>query len=155
MSRLLLTVVAAFAFTQSPCFANDAVPSGHSTVSIVFITSQPPTQGGGAIGSAPMARVGDMFVPTDSIRPIAITIDGDFVGHALVGHWDIKPVFVLPEGTRKFSFTVDGSEPINTELKVLGTGSMQYLIVKLPADGGTDVTAAASGDASSVQSSRN
>lgn len=151
MFRPLIAVLVAFAFTQSHCFSEDAVPSGHSTVSVIFVTSQAPVHSGVAVQSKPMARLGDVIIPADSIRPIAITIDGDFVGHALVGHWDVKPVFVLPEGTHKFTFTIDGSGPVDAELKVLGTGSKQFLIVKLPAEGDTDVTAAVPGDASTVQ----
>ena len=53
----------------------------------------------------PMATVNNAIVPEDHIRPIHISIDGDFVGHAMVSVFDIK---------------------------VLGTNSKQYLIVKLP-----------------------
>lgn len=135
MNRLLTALLAIVSFAPVVCLADAPVPAGHSTVHIVFITAHAQKTMGGSSGEQkPMARGGDAIVPADDIRPIRITIDGDFVGHAMVGIWDIKPVFVLPEGHRKFRFAIDGVDPIPAELTVLGTGSKQYLIVKLPSE---------------------
>jgi hypothetical protein len=135
MNRLLTAFLAIVAFSPVACLADTPVPSGHSTVHILFISSHSQPMTGGLSGDPkPMARIGDAIVPTDSIRPIRITIDGDFVGHAMVGMWDIKPVFVLPEGHRKFTFAIDGFDPIPADITVLGTGSKQYLIVRLPSE---------------------
>ena len=103
----------------------------------------------------PMARVGDLLLPADEIRPIRITIDGDFVGHAMVGPQDIKPVFVLPKGLHKFTFAIEGSDPALAEIAVLGTGSKQYLIVKLPSDKPQPKRSDTSVDASHLQTSGN
>lgn len=170
MIRLFATVLATVVIAPGFCFAADEVPAKHSTVSIVFINPQSPrTMGGmntggmgtGGMGSAgmggsladskPMTRVGSVFVPTDSLRPIRITIDGDFVGHALVGMVDINPVFILPQGLRKFTFTVEGFDPVATELTVLGTGSKQFLLVKLPSNPEPAKAAASNIDDSSVK----
>lgn len=78
-----------------------------------------------------MASAGNVVVPFDSFTPVRIAIDGEFVGHALFGFNKVSPVFVLPSGQRKFSFTCDGFVSVNNEIRVLGTGSTQYLIVKL------------------------
>jgi hypothetical protein len=128
--------------------AADAPPPGHSTVRIVFVAAL--DQAGRGMGElddngnfVPMATAGDMIVPYDSIRPVSITIDGDFVGHALFGYDKVSPVFVLPSGKRKFTFACDGFETATHELRVLGTGSTQYLIVKLSA-GVADTPAAVS-----------
>ncbi len=134
MIRLLALPLICLAVLPALGFAEEPVPPGHSTVHLVFIVpqTQQSLQFGFGAGSSPMAQVGDFILPVASIHPIAISIDGDFVGHALAGQWHFKPVFVLPEGVRKFTFTYGGSEPVSAELKVLGTGSKQYLIVKLP-----------------------
>lgn len=109
--------------------------------------------GMGGMGGAqtPMVRVGDIMVPADDVKPIRISIDGDFVGHALVGTWDIKPVFVLPEGKHKLNFEIDGFDPVAADIKVLGTNSKQYLIVKLPSKEVEATNTAASADASTIQ----
>jgi|GEM_PF-2511030 len=134
MIRLFAVSLISLAVLPTLGFAEEPFPPGHSTVHIAFIVpqTQQTTQFGFGADSSPMARVGDIILPAASIQPIAITIDGEFVGHALAGQWYFEPVFVLPEGVRKFSFTYGGSEPVTAKLKVLGTGSKQYLIVKLP-----------------------
>ncbi|TWU43540.1 hypothetical protein Q31b_25810 [Novipirellula aureliae] len=117
----------------TPCtgLADTPVPPGHSTVHIVFISSHTPMR---MDGQQTMAQVGNAVVPVDAIRPISISIDGKFVGHAMVGVWDIQPVFVLPEGLHKFGFAIDGIDPVSIDITVLGTGSKQYLVAKFPAD---------------------
>ncbi|GAA4459716.1 hypothetical protein [Novipirellula rosea] len=110
----------------------------------------------GMVGAQkPMARVGNLFLPADEIRPIRITIDGDFVGHAMVGPQDITPVFVLPKGLHKFTFAIEGSDPAPAEITVLGTGSKQYLIAKLPSEKTLPKDSATSVDATAVQPSGN
>ncbi len=52
----------------------------------------------------------------------------------MVGMFEIKPVFVLPEGMHKMTFTINGLDPIAADIKVLGANSKQYLVVKLSAD---------------------
>ena len=154
MIRPVASCLALFMLAPIAVLADDSVPPGHSTVHVVFITSHD-QQGMGmaAMGGAqtPMARVGDAIVPVAEIRPIRITIDGDFVGHAMVGMWDVKPVFILPEGKHKLQFAIDGFDPVNTELKVLGTNSKQYLIVKLPSKKAEAKNPADSADASTIQ----
>ena len=112
--------------------------------------------GGGGMGAmggskSPMVRVGDVMIPADGIHPIRISIDGDFVGHAMVGMWDIKPVFILPEGKHKLTFEIDGFDPVAADIKVLGTNSKQYLIVKLPSMKPESARPADSADASTIQ----
>jgi hypothetical protein len=123
--------------------ADNPVPNDHSTVHILFVVPyEMPDMGGmggpdgiiegGAQAKAvPRAVVGDMVLPIDSIHPISISIDGEFVGHSLTGTSGIKPVFVLPSGQHKFEFTCDIFKTTKADLKVVGTGSKQYLIVKL------------------------
>ena len=126
-------------------YADSPVPPGHSTVSVVFISSHSPQAMGSQFnGTTSMAHVGNVITPTETIRPIRITIDGDFVGHAMTGVYDVKPVFILPEGKRKFTFSIEGSEPVTSEIAVLGTGSKQFLIITLPADKKSAKSAAAS-----------
>ncbi len=152
MNRFLHAFLAIVAYAPVASLADTPVPTGHSTVHIVFITSHSQQMMGGMGGDPkPMARIGDVIVPAVSIRPIRITIDGDFVGHAMVGMQDIKPVFVLPEGHRKFTFAIDGFDPIPADITVLGTGSKQYLIVKLPSEKPQSKTTGVSADTSTVQ----
>jgi hypothetical protein len=135
MTRLHLFAIVALLIAPDWCHAEDAVPAQHSTVHIVFISQSPPLpmMGGEHQGKPiPMVRVGDLVLPAETIRPISIEIDGDFVGHALIGNYDINPVFVLPQGVHKFKFTQSGLPAVTSEIKVLGTRSKQYLIVKLP-----------------------
>ncbi|MCO8123941.1 hypothetical protein NHH03_19510 [Stieleria sp. TO1_6] len=153
MIRLLAVALTLLSFSPAISMADDVVPSRHSTVHVVFVAplSQQAMRGGLMTGTESMVRVGDTILPGKDVRPIEIRIDGDFVGHALVGNWDVKPVFVLPEGVRKFTFTREGSDPIPAEIKVLGTGSTQYLIVKLKADQDAKPPVASSKDASGDQ----
>lgn len=157
MIRFLPVCLALVAFTPAVGLADAPVPAGHSTVHIVFIAPHShQSMGGGLMGGMngaqkPMARIGDAIVPIDGIRPIRISIDGDFVGHAMVGMWDIKPVFILPEGKHKLTFEIDGLDPVATDIKVLGTNSKQYLIVKLPTNKPDTAKSAVSADASTNQ----
>ena len=137
MIRFLSVCFAFLAFAPIASLADESVPTGHSTVHIVFITPHSQLMMGGGMegmggSQSPMVRVGDALVPADDVQPIRISIDGDFVGHALVGMWDIKPVFILPEGKHKLTFEIDGFDPVAADIKVLGTNSKHYLIVKLP-----------------------
>jgi len=135
-----LAVVATL-FASSFVRADTPVPNDHSTVHILFVVPyEMPDMGGmgGGIGEGlaqarvvPRAVVGDMVLPIESIHPISISIDGEFVGHSMTGHGGIKPVFVLPSGQHKFEFTCDIFKKAKAELRVIGTGSKQYLIVKL------------------------
>ncbi|MFG0265266.1 MAG: hypothetical protein ACF8AM_08945 [Rhodopirellula sp. JB055] len=153
MIRFPLVLLALFAFTPCDGLAEDPVPSGHSTVHIVFIAPHSHQSMGGGMGGAsrPMARIGDAIVPVDGVRSIRISIDGDFVGHAMVGMWDITPVFNLPEGKHKLTFEIDGFDPVAADIKVLGTNSKQYLIVKLPTEKPETAKPAGSADASTKQ----
>jgi hypothetical protein len=157
MIRFLPACLALFAFAPIAGFADESVPTGHSTVHIVFMTPHSQSMmGGGGMGAmggskSPMVRVGDVMIPADGIHPIRISIDGDFVGHAMVGMWDIKPVFILPEGKHKLTFEIDGFDPVAADIKVLGTNSKQYLIVKLPSMKPESARPADSADASTIQ----
>lgn len=131
LTVVIPSLVPTFAYADAP------VPNNHSTVQIVFVVPfETPSLGGmgegGAIAKAvPRAVVGDMVLPIDSIHPISISIDGEFVGHSMHGTHGTKPVFVLPSGQHKFEFTCDIFNTAKVDLKVIGTGSKQYLIVKL------------------------
>ena len=128
--RILLLV--SMLLAPGVVLANQPVPPDHSTVHIVFIIpNSAPVQ---FDGTTTTARVGDVIVPIDSVRPISIKIDDEFVGHAMVGYQNVEPVFVLPSGVRKFTFACDGFKTTSAELKVLGTGSKQFLVVKLSTD---------------------
>jgi hypothetical protein len=158
MIRFFSACLASLAFSPvATALADEPVPIGHSTVHIVFISplSQSMIGGGGTGGiggkQTTMVRVGDMVGPADGIHPIRISIDGDFVGHAMVGIWDIKPVFILPEGKHKLTFVIDGFDPVAADIKVLGTNSKQYLIVKLPTKKPEAENSAVSADASTKQ----
>jgi hypothetical protein len=90
------------------------------------------TRGSGSQPTAvPRAIVGDLLLPIQSIQPISISINGEFVGHAMPGTSSISPVFVLPIGQHKFEFSSDVFGTKKVDLRVIGTGSKQYLIVKL------------------------
>ena len=135
--RLIATLILASLLAPRG-FAAESMPANHSRVHIVFATdipqSAPQGRGMGGIGfSVPMTRIGNAMLPTNAIKLVHITIDDEFVGHALLGSMDLEPVFVLPEGLRNFTFTMDGVDPIKAKLTVLGTGSTQYLVVRLPA----------------------
>jgi len=96
----------------------------------------------GLEGSIPQAVVGGgALLPFDSIHPISITINGKFAGHAMAGFSDIKPVFVLSSGKYKFEFECEGLKSAKAELRVLGTGSKQYLIVKLSPEAADEAAA--------------
>ncbi|MGB7327282.1 MAG: hypothetical protein WBD31_20570 [Rubripirellula sp.] len=112
------------------------VPADHSTVHIVFIAPvesySPVTGRVGQNGKpVPMARAGNAIVPFDTLSPVSITINAKFSGHAMFGYSTVSPVFVLPSGNHKFDFQCDGYKPVTQSLHVLGTGSTQYLVVKL------------------------
>lgn len=99
-----------FAFLSTPLFAQEnkktSTVVGHATVHIVFLLPiEPPSQT--PQGSAPQAQVGDIVLPIQSIHPISISIDGEFVGHALTGFNGVKPVYVLPHGKHKFEFACE------------------------------------------------
>jgi len=150
MSCLLAIVAALTLLVPMPAFATDATAPGHSTVHIVFVV--PFDNAGQGMGQldengkpVPMATAGSIIVPYDSIRPVSIKIDGEFVGHALFGYDKVSPVFILPSGKRKFTLTCDGFKDVTQELQVLGTGSTQYLIVKMTA-GDSDMAATVSPD---------
>jgi hypothetical protein len=159
MFRLLPACLALFACTPTAGLADDLVQSRHSTVHIIFIASHSQQSQflGTGMGAAqsPMMHVGNTIGPADGIRLIRITIDGDFVGHAMVGMFDVKPVFVLPEGKHKLTFAIDGFDPVTADLKVLGTNSTQYLVVKLPSEKPESKRSAVSNDATSVRQSDN
>ncbi|MCM2369376.1 hypothetical protein [Aporhodopirellula aestuarii] len=156
MIRSLPACLAFLAFLPVMGLADDPVPTGHSTLHIVFITPHSHQMMGGGMGGmgrsqSPMIRIGDIVGPADDIRPIRISIDGEFVGHAMVGTWDIKPVFVLPEGKHQLTFAIEGLDPVAADIKVLGTNSTQYLIVKLPSKKAKPKNSTDSADASTSQ----
>ncbi len=124
--RAVLALFLVSTFLTSVTLAED-----HSTVSVVFVVPSDQSMNLNAGGERAVALVGNVMLPVDSIRPISISIDDEFVGHALVGAYDVKPVFVLPSGAHEFSFTCEGFRPASTRLEVLGNGSQQFLIVKL------------------------
>lgn len=156
MIRFLPACLTLFAFAPITSLADESAPAGHSTVHVVFMTrhSQPMMGGGmGGMGGSqlPMFRVGDVMAQAAAVHPIRISIDGDFVGHAMAGVWDIKPVFILPEGKHRLTFEIDGFDPVAADIKVLGTNSKQYLIVKLPSKKPESASPADSADASTEQ----
>ena len=160
MFRLLPACLAFLAFAPTAGFADDPVQPGHSTVHIIFIAThshQSQLMDGGRMGGAqsPTVHVGNAIGPVDGIRLIRITIDGDFVGHAMIGMFDVKPVFVLPEGKHKLTFAIDGFDPVTADIKVLGTNSKQYLVVKLPSEKAESKHSAVSNDATTVLQSDN
>lgn len=112
-------------------FASFALAEDHSTVNVVFVVPSDPSMNLNVAGERAVAMVGNVMLPVDSIRPISISIDDEFVSHALVGAYGVKPVFVLPSGSHEFSFTCEGFRPTSARLEVLGNGSEQFLIVKM------------------------
>ena len=132
---LVITLVPVLGLADTP------VPNDHSTVHIMFVVPyEAPDasgmgggmfKGNGQTKPVPRAVVGDTVLPIDSIHPISISIDGEFVGHSMSGTNSVKPVFVLPSGQHKFEFSCDIFKTTKADLKVVGTGSKQYLIVKL------------------------
>jgi len=122
-----------FAIPSILLFAEDSheneTVEGHATVHLIFVfpyENPPPAL------QAPETMLSGMLTSSQSIRPISIAIDGEFVGHALVaGFMEVKPYYVLPHGKHTFEFQCEGFKASKTELTVIGTGSKQYLIVKL------------------------
>ena len=129
MQRTSITLAFVLLLTPAAARAEPPMPADHSTVHIVFVlpNNTPPQFD----LNAPSARVGDIIIPVELVRPISISIDGDFVGHAMVGLHDVKPLFALPRGRHEFKFTCDGYESASIGVKVLGSGSKQYLVVKM------------------------
>ena len=132
--KVTILVCFGFAFPCAPLIAqetkdNHAV-TGHATVEIVFVIpfELPNAE---LSDSGPRAIVGNAILPFKSIHPISISIDGEFVGHALTGIAGIKPVYALPHGKHRFEVACDGFKTAKSELTVIGTGSKQYLVVKL------------------------
>ena len=125
----ILSLFATKAYT-----AESATPLGHSTVNLIIVAplANANRMGGGLDGQqVPMARVGDIVIPIEQIKPISILIDKEFVGHALVGIQNITPTFVLEKGTYEFTFMCDGYIPVTQKLKVVGTGSRLHLLVRM------------------------
>jgi hypothetical protein len=157
MTRFACAFAAVLAIAPIAGLADEPAPAGTSVVHVVFITPpdwpmgthahdspMPGAMGmegmgrdtGGPFGAPPqkqavMAGAGHIVDPTESLRPIRVSIDGDFVSHALVGILNIDPVFNLPAGKHKFTFEFDGGDPVAAEIKVLAN-SRQYLVIKLP-----------------------
>jgi hypothetical protein len=118
-------------FLVSTLLTSLTLAEDHSTVSLVFVVPSEPKMNINEGGERAVALVGNVMLPVDSIRPISISIDDKFVGHALVGPYNVKPVFMLPSGSHEFSFTCEGFRPTSARLEVLGNGSQQFLIVKM------------------------
>ena len=148
MTRFARAFAAVLAIAPIAGVADEPAPAGTSVVHVVFITPPDwPMPGGmgmegmgkntefpfGAVPQkqAVMAGAGHIVDPTESLRPIRVSIDGDFVSHALVGILNIDPEFNLPAGKHKFTFEFDGGDPVAAEIKVLAN-SRQYLVIKLP-----------------------
>ena len=139
MPRASLLLCLSLLFVLRPASAEETTaPPNHSIVNLVFVAAAlPHNHGMGMRMGGPQvaqARIGDIIMPVDQISPISISIDGEFVGHALVGIASITPTFVLKVGTHEFSFSCDGYLPVSMKLKVIGTGSEQYLIVRMQKD---------------------
>ncbi|MEI6541337.1 MAG: hypothetical protein WCO86_17690 [Planctomycetota bacterium] len=159
MTRFACAFAAVLAIAPMAGLADERAPAGTSVVHVVFITSRDWPMGTEArdwpmgaeahdslmpmgmeamdpSGAMPqkqavMAGAGHIVDPTESLRPIRVSIDGDFVGHALVGILNIDPEFNLPAGKHKFTFEFDGGDPVAAEIRVLAN-SRQYLVIKLP-----------------------
>ena len=159
MTRFACAFAAVLAIAPMAGLADERAPVGASVVHVVFITPRDWPMGteardwpmGAEANDSPMpmgmelmdpsgampqkqavmAGAGHIVDPTESLRPIRVSIDGDFVGHALVGILNIDPEFNLPAGKHKFTFEFDGGDPIAAEIKVLAN-SRQYLVIKLP-----------------------
>jgi len=159
MTRFACAFAAVLAIAPMAGLADERAPAGTSVVHVVFITPRDWPMGTEArdwpmgaeahdslmpmgmeamdpSGAMPqkqavMACVGHIVDPTESLRPIRVSIDGDFVGHALVGILNIDPEFNLPAGKHKFTFEFDGGDPVAAEIRVLAN-SRQYLVIKLP-----------------------
>lgn len=134
MNRHALLIAFTLVFTPSlvaaeQVAAEQPVPADHSSVHLVFVIPNSPSPKFDQ--NTTRTRIGNIVVPIQSVNPITIEIDGDFVGHALTGYHDVKPVFVLPSGTREFKFSCDGFQSTSMKIKLLGTGSKQYLVVKM------------------------
>ncbi|MEM6687947.1 MAG: hypothetical protein AAF664_00880 [Planctomycetota bacterium] len=133
MIRLPLTLIF-LAVNAFAAVAESNVPSTHSIIQVIFIVPngepffKPTTVYQNAEQSM---RVGNNTLPAMNVRPISISIDGDFVGHALEGYYIIEPSFSLPYGKRKFSFSCQGFKPVSKEIFSLGSGSKQFLIVEM------------------------
>jgi hypothetical protein len=159
MARFACAFAAVLAIAPMAGLADERAPAGTSVVHVVFITPRDWPMGTEArdwpmgaeahdslmpmgmeamdpSGAMPqkqavMAGAGHIVDPTESLRPIRVSIDGDFVGHALVGILNIDPEFNLPAGKHKFTFEFDGGDPVAAEIRVLAN-SRQYLVIKLP-----------------------
>jgi len=150
MTRFACAFAAVLAIAPMAGLADERAPAGTSVVHVVFITPRDWPMGAEAHDSlmpmgmeamdpsgampqkqAVMAGAGHIVDPTESLRPIRVSIDGDFVGHALVGILNIDPEFNLPAGKHKFTFEFDGGDPVAAEIRVLAN-SRQYLVIKLP-----------------------
>lgn len=132
----LLTIFAIVTLPVLGLSAAEVVPTDHPTVHIVFV--YPFDNSTSAMNRVDkdgkpvqLGSIGNMVMPFDSIRPVSIVIDNNFVGHALFGQNNVSPVFSLPPGKHKFSFTCEGFRPATQDIHVLGSGSTQYLVVKM------------------------
>jgi hypothetical protein len=86
MIRFLSACFALLAYSPVTALADKPVPTGHSTVHVVFASSHSLSMTGGGMGGndgtkTAIVRVGDMMVSADGVHPIFICIDGDFVGY--------------------------------------------------------------------------
>ena len=159
MTRFACAFAAVLVIAPMAGLADERAPAGTSVVHVVFITPRDWPMGteardwpmGAEANDSPMpmgmelmdpsgampqtqavmAGAGHIVDPTESLRPIRVSIDGDFVGHALVGILNIDPEFNLPAGKHKFTFEFDGGDPVAAEIRVLAN-SRQYLVIKLP-----------------------
>tara|TARA_R110002167_G_scaffold29105_2_gene97278 strand:- start:180 stop:674 length:495 start_codon:yes stop_codon:yes gene_type:complete len=147
MRLLQHTLTFLLLLTTTAASAEQPVSEDHASVHIVFVLpNNMPSQFG---NNTPTARVGDIIIPIESVRPISVTIDGEFVGHAMVGYQNVKPVFNLPSGTHEFKFVCHGFKATSIKLKTLGAGSTQYLVVKME-PGSSDTTDEEASDASAA-----
>ena len=126
-------VAAVVTLYAQAAFADSPIPADHSTVHLIFITpyEQSTAFGGFADETTEKVLIGDMVRANEPIRPVSITIDGEFSGHALPGFQLFSPTYVMPSGKHSFVFSCSGIKEVKADLQVVGSGSEQYLIVNL------------------------
>lgn len=118
-------------FAAGNTFAETTAPPNHSTVKILFVRPVPSVPIAHIGGGEEQLVVGGMAIPKDQFHPVSVSIDDEFVGNAIFGFGSTTPTFVLESGTYEFSFRCDGFKPLTKKLKVIGSGSTQYLLVRM------------------------
>ena len=127
----LATVFIAATCVSSSSAADRLTPNDDCSTVKLFFVNIPISVPTDPARKKEMAHLGDIVLPTSEIRPASIYIDGEFVGNALSGYVDVKPSFRLPAGTHDFRIECDGCRTFESKLKVLGSGSEQWLVVTM------------------------